>query len=133
MFLQVLELPGLGTFSTASLGLSHPRAPDSYAGLHRSIRSDTMGHVNTFLRSEEFDAWLSGLKDKIGRARIVHRIRSAEHGNFGDCEPVGNGVSKCASMLVQATEPISPGAQRRSICFSWAATSPRRSVTSNAP
>jgi putative addiction module killer protein len=53
-----------------------------------------MGHVNTFLRSEEFDAWLSGLKDKIGRARIVHRIRSAEHGNFGDCEPVGNGVSE---------------------------------------
>lgn len=28
----------------------------------------------------------------MGRARIVHRIRSAEHGNFGDCEPVGEGV-----------------------------------------
>ena len=50
--------------------------------------------MNTFLRSEEFDAWLAGLKDKIGRARIVHRIRSAEHGNFGDCEPVGEGVSE---------------------------------------
>ena len=32
------------------------------------------------------------LKDKLGRARIVHRIRSAEHGNFGDCESVGDGV-----------------------------------------
>lgn len=46
----------------------------------------------SFLRSDEFDAWLSGLKDKIGRARIAHRIRSTEHGNFGDCEPVGEGV-----------------------------------------
>jgi len=50
--------------------------------------------MNTFLRSEEFNAWLSALKDKIGRARIIHRIRSAEHGNFGDCEPVGEGVSE---------------------------------------
>lgn len=48
----------------------------------------------TFHRSDEFDAWLSALKDKMGRARIVHRIRSAEHGNFGDCEPVGDGVSE---------------------------------------
>lgn len=50
--------------------------------------------MNTFLRTEAFDAWLAGLKDKIGRARIAHRIRSAEHGNFGDCEPVGEGVSE---------------------------------------
>ncbi len=46
------------------------------------------------MRSEEFDTWLSALKDKLGRARIIHRIRSAEHGNFGDCEPVGEGVSE---------------------------------------
>lgn len=48
--------------------------------------------MNTFERTEEFDDWLTGLKDKVGRARIVLRIRSAEHGNFGDCEPVGEGV-----------------------------------------
>ena len=53
-----------------------------------------MRPVNTFLRSEEFDTWLTGLKDNVGRARIIHRIRSAEHGNFGDCEPVGEGVSE---------------------------------------
>jgi putative addiction module killer protein len=58
------------------------------------IRSDTLSCMNTFLRSDEFDAWLATLKDKVGRARIVHRIRSAEHGNFGDCEPVGEGVSE---------------------------------------
>lgn len=48
--------------------------------------------MNTFLRSEEFNAWLANLKDKAGRARIAHRIRSAEQGNFGDCEPVGESV-----------------------------------------
>jgi putative addiction module killer protein len=48
----------------------------------------------TFRRSEEFNAWLAALKDKKGRARILERIDSAEHGNFGDCEPVGEGVSE---------------------------------------
>jgi putative addiction module killer protein len=66
---------------------SHPR-------LHIGIQSDTLQCMSTFLRSEEFDAWLSGLKDKVGRARIAHRIRSAEQGNFGDCEVVGEGVSE---------------------------------------
>jgi len=50
--------------------------------------------MNTFLRSDEFDSWLAALKDKVGRARIAHRIRSAEQGNFGDCEPVGERVSE---------------------------------------
>jgi putative addiction module killer protein len=50
--------------------------------------------VTTFLRSEEFDAWLTALKDRLGRARIISRIRAAEAGNFGDCEPVGEGVSE---------------------------------------
>ena len=48
--------------------------------------------MTTFERTEEFDDWLADLKDKVGRARIILRIRSAEHGNFGDCEPVGEGV-----------------------------------------
>jgi putative addiction module killer protein len=34
------------------------------------------------------------LKDRVGRARVIHRVRSAEHGNFGDCEPVGEEVSE---------------------------------------
>jgi putative addiction module killer protein len=50
--------------------------------------------MNEFLRTEEFDSWLARLKDKRGRARIVHRIRSAELGNFGDCMSVGDGVSE---------------------------------------
>jgi putative addiction module killer protein/probable addiction module antidote protein len=50
--------------------------------------------VNIFERSDAFDSWLARLKDNIGRARIIHRIRAAEHGNFGDCAPVGEGVSE---------------------------------------
>ncbi len=45
-----------------------------------------------FLRMPEFDAWLKGLRDPIGKARILARIRSAESGNFGDSAPVGGGV-----------------------------------------
>ena len=48
--------------------------------------------MNIFERTEEFDAWLAALKDKVGRARILYRIRSAEHCNFGDCDSVGEGV-----------------------------------------
>lgn len=50
--------------------------------------------MTTFNRTPEFDAWLKALRDPIGKARIVSRIRSAEQGNFGDCEPVGDGVSE---------------------------------------
>ncbi len=48
----------------------------------------------SFYRSAEFDRWLTGLKDNIGKARIVQRIRSAELGNLGDVAPVGDGVSE---------------------------------------
>ncbi len=50
--------------------------------------------MNSFLRTGEFDSWLTSLKDNIGKARIVHRLRAAELGNFGDCEPVGEGISE---------------------------------------
>ena len=38
--------------------------------------------------------WLAKLKDPRGKARIIEKIRSAERDNFGDCEPVGHGVSE---------------------------------------
>ncbi len=50
--------------------------------------------MNTILRTEVFDIWLIKLKDARGKARIIERIRSAERGNFGDCESVGQGVSE---------------------------------------
>lgn len=46
------------------------------------------------VRSSDFDAWLRGLADQRARNRITARLLSAEHGNFGDCEPIGAGVSE---------------------------------------
>ena len=48
----------------------------------------------TVVRTAVFDAWLSRLKDVRGKALLLARIRSAERGNFGDCESVGDGVSE---------------------------------------
>lgn len=41
---------------------------------------------------EPFSKWFSSLKDRTFRARIRNRISRLELGNFGDCEPVGEGI-----------------------------------------
>jgi len=43
---------------------------------------------------EPFTEWLAGLRDKAAEARIRVRLRRVEAGNFGDCEPVGEGVTE---------------------------------------
>ncbi|GAC1460426.1 MAG: type II toxin-antitoxin system RelE/ParE family toxin [Gemmatimonadaceae bacterium] len=50
--------------------------------------------MNTIQRTAEFDRWLGALRDPKAQARILARIVSAQHGNFGDCKPVGEGVSE---------------------------------------
>jgi len=50
--------------------------------------------MNVFHQTEAFAAWLGKLKDIKAKARILVRIRAAEHDNFGDCAPVGEGVSE---------------------------------------
>ncbi len=50
--------------------------------------------MNEFFRTSDFDEWLLALRDHVGKARILARLRSASLGNFGDCEPVGDGVSE---------------------------------------
>ncbi len=42
----------------------------------------------------EFAAWLSGLRDRAGRNRIVDRLLRLGEGNFGDAKPIGAGVSE---------------------------------------
>ncbi len=50
--------------------------------------------MNIFQKTHQFDEWLRSLKDQRGKLRILARLTSAERGNFGDCEPVGDGVSE---------------------------------------
>lgn len=50
--------------------------------------------MNSILTTEVFDAWFAGLKDMQAVRRVQARIDRAEDGNFGDCEPVGEGVSE---------------------------------------
>lgn len=50
--------------------------------------------MNTIQTTELFDRWFDRLKDRKARARIQVRIDRAEEDNFGDCQPVGSGVSE---------------------------------------
>lgn len=46
-------------------------------------------------KTSVFDKWLRKLKDQRAKAKVLFRIqRIQEHGNFGDCEPVGQGISE---------------------------------------
>ncbi len=45
-------------------------------------------------QTETFASWFAELRDKHARARIQARVDRASIGNFGDCEPVGEGVSE---------------------------------------
>jgi putative addiction module killer protein len=50
--------------------------------------------MNSIQTTEVFDAWFAGLKDGQVIRRVQVRIDRAEDGNFGDCQPVGEGVSE---------------------------------------
>ncbi len=48
----------------------------------------------TLVRSSLFDGWLASLTDQKAKARILAKLASAALGHFGDCAPVGEGVSE---------------------------------------
>ena len=50
--------------------------------------------MNQLIRSDVFDGWFKGLRDVRAKARILNRLDNAMLGNFGDCAPVGEGVSE---------------------------------------
>lgn len=41
---------------------------------------------------EPFSEWLNSLRDRVAQVRIRIRLRQVQSGNFGDSEPVGEGV-----------------------------------------
>ncbi len=45
-------------------------------------------------QTEAFRAWLETLRDRRAAAKIAARLARLELGNFGDAEPVGEGVSE---------------------------------------
>lgn len=51
-------------------------------------------HMVKVVRTDDFDEWITKLKDKAGRLRILKRIDRLANGNAGDVKPVGNGVSE---------------------------------------
>jgi putative addiction module killer protein len=45
-------------------------------------------------KTDEFDEWLSGLKDQKAKATIASRVERLGRGNAGDVRPVGAGISE---------------------------------------
>ena len=45
-------------------------------------------------QTDEFEAWLDGLADAIGKEAIATRILRVQRGLFGDSGPVGGNVSE---------------------------------------
>ncbi|MEX1034840.1 MAG: type II toxin-antitoxin system RelE/ParE family toxin [Sneathiella sp.] len=45
-------------------------------------------------KSDAFDRWLVGLRDRQARARVEARIRRLSLGNPGDVKAVGGGISE---------------------------------------
>lgn len=43
---------------------------------------------------QPFTEWFESIRDKNTQNRIGKRLERLENGNFGDCQPVGGGVSE---------------------------------------
>jgi putative addiction module killer protein len=45
-------------------------------------------------QTDDFRAWLGGLRDTQAKARIAARVQRLAFGHLGDVKPVGDGVSE---------------------------------------
>lgn len=43
---------------------------------------------------EPFQTWIDSLRDTQGRRRILKRLLRVQQGNYGDVEPIGEGLSE---------------------------------------
>lgn len=46
------------------------------------------------VRSDVFDAWLKGIRDRVVRAKVLVRIERLAAGDPGDIKPIGAGLSE---------------------------------------
>ena len=46
------------------------------------------------IKSDTFERWLIGLKDRQARLRVMSRVDRLSEGNPGDVKPVGGGISE---------------------------------------
>ena len=44
--------------------------------------------------NEPFQTWIDALRDTQGRRRIIKRLLRVSQGNYGDVEPIGEGLSE---------------------------------------
>ncbi len=51
-------------------------------------------HYLTVAGVDPFLEWFKALRDRQAQARVQARVDRVERGLFGDCEPVGEGVSE---------------------------------------
>ena len=58
------------------------------------IRLDTIKDVKVIKSTPQFNKWLNGLRDPRARAKVNVRLRRLQTGAYGDCEPVGEGISE---------------------------------------
>jgi putative addiction module killer protein len=61
------------------------------------VRATTPRQIEIYVTAEgatPFTDWLDALKDRRGRAKIRVRLDRLRLGHFGDCKPVGEGVTE---------------------------------------
>ena len=49
-------------------------------------------NIFSIKRTDEFNDWLSAIRDGLTQRRLVKRLRKVTLGNLGDVAPVGDGV-----------------------------------------
>lgn len=55
---------------------------------------DYISPMYQVLRTEEFNAWLMGLRDKVGQKQVLARLTRLSLGHWGDSKPVGGEVTE---------------------------------------
>lgn len=65
-----------------------------YNNMTKPVQPKTLTVYQDADGNEPFTNWFNSLRDVQGRKRIGVRLRRLEQGNYGDCEPIGEGISE---------------------------------------